>query len=555
MTTSTRRPRRVLGSLALALALSVLVPGSRPSAQSNVLGTFRWQLLPYCNVVSLSITPQGAEFQVDGTDDQCGASRQAAVVGRAFPNPDGSIGLGFTIVSTPGGTPVHVDATITLPSISGTWRDSTGLSGSFVFTAGAAASGQRRPVPASGLPPAAITGASFAPGSIPVTALAPGVVSSALSAVPACDASQYFRGMSGAGRAVCQAFRGPTSVTLPYGMVWEPVAVVGSDGLPLIAHDDGTALLMTKCHDVSCQTGATSTVVAPMKPKWMAIDSGGVVTVVGVGQNASGSLIRVLRCGDSACTGGNTVQDVALSDGATPAVVVGGDGYPAITYVGRDAVRQLFCGNAACASGNVDHRVADRRGFTLVQANRLTAAGQIAAVYDTDAGNPALKRTFRVLCDRSGCNQPSERSTYPIPQDRGAIGSDGLPVGLRTPFGGSGVVEIVHCDDPDCLTSTVALADALPGNYVGDFPHLGIGTDGLPVISHKHSDLGALRVTHCGTVRCDAGNESATIDDPPFIVGHETFVLGGSDGFPLVLHRDTPTHRLRVTKCWSPTCQ
>lgn len=176
-------------------------------------------------------------------------------------------------------------------------------------------------------------------------------------------------------------------------------------------------------------------------------------------------------------------------------------------------------------------------------------------VYVTDACDPALRRTLRATCDRSGCSQPSERPAFQIPQGRGTIGSDGLPVGLRAAFGGTGVVEVVHCDDPDCLTATTALADALPGNYVGDFAHLGIGTDGLPVISHKHNDLGALRVTRCGTVRCDAGNESATIDDPPFIVGHETFVLGGSDGFPLILHRDSRINSVRVTKCWSRTCQ
>jgi hypothetical protein len=31
-----------------------------------------------------------------------------------FPNPNGTIGFGLTVVTTPGGTPLHIDATITL---------------------------------------------------------------------------------------------------------------------------------------------------------------------------------------------------------------------------------------------------------------------------------------------------------------------------------------------------------------------------------------------------------------------------------------------------------
>ncbi len=101
---------------------------------------------PYCNVISVTVAQRGSLYRVDGTDDQCGAARVAAVLGLAFPNPNGSIGFGLTTVLTPGGASVHIDATVDLPGLSGTWRDSVGNSGAFTFTTGAG-SGPLRPGP------------------------------------------------------------------------------------------------------------------------------------------------------------------------------------------------------------------------------------------------------------------------------------------------------------------------------------------------------------------------------------------------------------------------
>lgn len=38
-------------------------------AQGAVLGTFRWQLVPHCNVVTLRIEQQGETYALSGTDD------------------------------------------------------------------------------------------------------------------------------------------------------------------------------------------------------------------------------------------------------------------------------------------------------------------------------------------------------------------------------------------------------------------------------------------------------------------------------------------------------
>ena len=132
--------RSVLAFTLLAMTLAPALVG----AQS--LGTFRWQLQPYCNIVTVVVTQVGSVYRLEGTDDRCGAGAdQSSVIGTAFPNPDGTIGFGLNIVSTPGGLPVPVDAEISLSTLSGTWRDGGGHSGSFVLTAGPGTGGSPRP--------------------------------------------------------------------------------------------------------------------------------------------------------------------------------------------------------------------------------------------------------------------------------------------------------------------------------------------------------------------------------------------------------------------------
>jgi hypothetical protein len=144
-----RTTLRWSGALALALLAS--------PADAQSLGTFRWQLLPYCNVLTVSVVQAGTVYRIEGTDDQCGGNDAAAVTGLAFPNGDGTIGFGLTIVTSPAGAPVHVDAELTLPSLSGTWRDSLGGNGTFAFTPGARSGGSTaRPA----------TGAGGLPGSV-----------------------------------------------------------------------------------------------------------------------------------------------------------------------------------------------------------------------------------------------------------------------------------------------------------------------------------------------------------------------------------------------------
>jgi hypothetical protein len=150
----------ILRRLASAINVAAVCCGIVPEAGAQSLGTFKWQLQPYCNVIALTVTQNGPVYRLDGTDDQCGASQRGAAIGSAFTNPDGTIGLGFVLVMAPGGQSVAVEAVITLATLSGTWRDQLGHAGTFAPTSGTSTGGAALP-PSAGTP---ITGVAVGPG-------------------------------------------------------------------------------------------------------------------------------------------------------------------------------------------------------------------------------------------------------------------------------------------------------------------------------------------------------------------------------------------------------
>lgn len=114
-------------------------------AEAQVLGTFRWQLQPHCNVVTVVVTQNGGVYRLEGVDDQCGSGKAASASGMGFLNPDGSIGIGLTIVAAPSGAPVHVEASLDPASFNGAWHDSAGRSGTLAFAPAGGTGGAPRP--------------------------------------------------------------------------------------------------------------------------------------------------------------------------------------------------------------------------------------------------------------------------------------------------------------------------------------------------------------------------------------------------------------------------
>ncbi len=191
----------------VGLVLAALAGAAAPAAGQS-LGTFTWQLQPFCNRVTVTVTQNGGVYTVDGTDDQCGGPQRAPLVGLAAPNPDGTIGFGLNIVS-PAGQAIPVQARIAFPSLNGTWSDDAGNAGTFAF--GAATGGAPRPgpvpvVPGTGDITAVTAGTGLSGGGTEgavALAVNPAVVQTRVSG--ACAAGQAIRAVGQTGTVTCES--------------------------------------------------------------------------------------------------------------------------------------------------------------------------------------------------------------------------------------------------------------------------------------------------------------------------------------------------------------
>lgn len=167
---------------------------------AQVFGTFAWQMQPYCNVVTLTLTRTPAGFTLDGADDQCGATNRGSALGVATFNTAGSVTLNFTIVTPPGGRPVHVSAVVSPANGNGIWADSVGNSGTLAFSTSAPGLPER-PFPSSGLPPAVITTVEIAAGAVGSSDVNPAEVQ--LRVTGSCSSGEAVTGVNPNGSVSC----------------------------------------------------------------------------------------------------------------------------------------------------------------------------------------------------------------------------------------------------------------------------------------------------------------------------------------------------------------
>jgi hypothetical protein len=334
-------------------------------------------------------------------------------------------------------------------------------------------------------------------------------------------------------------------------------AVVGADGLGLIAYRDTTnqTLKVAHCNDAACSTATKSTIASIGSPDSdisLAIGADGRGLISYREYFGPATIMKVAHCGDTACTTASTasVDPVgSKSIGAYNALVIGGDGRGLIAFQATDPVsgkmflKVAHCDDVACTSTTTT--TIDGSGNTGYFPSAAAGVDGLGVISYRDSASGDLMVAH---CSNLACSAAT--LTAVDTADAGwhtsiTIGSDGHPLisfGRNSPS----QIAVAHCEDLACTSATKATLDA-QGNSSG-VTTATIGTDGFPLIGYL-SFASNLTILHCRNIACSSASASHVG------VGDQLSLTLGADGLGLMSFYDYTLKDLEVAHCANTFCE
>lgn len=418
-------------------------------------------------------------------------------------------------------------------------------------------------------PAGGITGSgsiAVAAGGITNDKIAPGTITSDRLVTgqrfPACILGQFPRW--GSAGWTCGSL--PPSVTTveSAGDVGRYTSIaIGADGLPVMSYYDitNTNLKVAKCIDVACASSATiSTVDATTGAMGthtsLAIGADGFPVVSYFDQ--TNQRLKVAKCANAGCTGLGTstltTVDSTGSTGTYSSIAVGTDGFPVVSYhdLSNLDLKVAKCTNAAC-TGSATITTLDSTGTVGTYTSIAIGADGIPVISYYDVTNADLKVA---KCANAACAGSATVTTIDSVGNVGwytsiAIGSDAIPVVSYYDLS-NGDLKVAKCINAACTGSaTITTVDS--AGTVGGVTSIAIGVEGNPVISYFDSANSALKIAKCANAACTGSAAISTLDSVG-LVGTETSIAIGVDGFPVVSYSDDTNFDLKVLKCSNAAC-
>ncbi len=184
--------------------------------------------------------------------------------------------------------------------------------------------------------------------------------------------------------------------------------VISTDGFPVISYRDqaNLDLKVAKCGNAACSAGNIFTAVDTAgdvgNNTSIAIGADGF-PVIGYTDDSNGDL-KVAKCGNVACSAGNTINSVDITDnvGWYASIAIGADSLPVISYNDQTNfdLKVAKCGNAACSAGNTITAV-DTVGNVGRYTSIAIGTDGLPVISYYDQGNFDLKVA---KCGNAACN-------------------------------------------------------------------------------------------------------------------------------------------------------
>jgi hypothetical protein len=122
-----------------------LSAGAQTPVQPTLIGTFHWQLQPFCSTLSLTVIQEAGQYRVQGTEACAPNDLSRSVYGTAILDHAGWVYLSLTtprLQNSFEGTAIY--ARLQLATLAGAWQDDGGRSGTLMPVPGPIAGTNRR---------------------------------------------------------------------------------------------------------------------------------------------------------------------------------------------------------------------------------------------------------------------------------------------------------------------------------------------------------------------------------------------------------------------------